>query len=90
MRVASLFAVFVLARVATVVGHQVTLSWWTPIAYLWQDALVVLVFGAIEFSLPGPLGLRLLRFMRCLRFAFHPLRITRACTRGPQARGFSC
>jgi arylsulfatase A-like enzyme len=53
MRVASLMLVFVLAKAAVLAKHNLPLSWWSPIAYLWQDALVVLVFAAIEFCL-GP------------------------------------
>src|SRR5207247_3689302 len=32
-------------------GHQVAVSWWSPIAYVWQDAAVVLVFAVIEWWL---------------------------------------
>jgi lipoteichoic acid synthase len=48
MRVASLLLVLVLAKIAVVAGHHVPLSWWSPIAYLWQDALVVLLFAIVE------------------------------------------
>jgi hypothetical protein len=48
MKAASLFVVFLVAKAAALGGHHLTLSWWSPIAYLWQDALVVLVFAAIE------------------------------------------
>jgi arylsulfatase A-like enzyme len=51
MRVASLMLVFMLAKAAVLVRHHAPLTWWSPIAYLWQDALVVLVFAAIEFCL---------------------------------------
>jgi glucan phosphoethanolaminetransferase (alkaline phosphatase superfamily) len=40
--------VLVLAKVAVLVGHHPALSWWSPVAYLWQDALVVLLFAIIE------------------------------------------
>lgn len=49
MRVASLLMVLVLAKVAVLAGHHVPLSWWSPIAYLWQDALVVLLFAIVEW-----------------------------------------
>src|SRR5207237_5911565 len=29
-------------------GHALVVSWWSPIAYLWQDAAVVLVYFAID------------------------------------------
>jgi arylsulfatase A-like enzyme len=51
VRVASLLLVFVLAKAIVLAGHHVALSWWSPIAYLWQDAAVVLVFAAVEFCL---------------------------------------
>jgi glucan phosphoethanolaminetransferase (alkaline phosphatase superfamily) len=52
-KAASLLLVFVLAKAAALAGHHVPFSWWSPIAYLWQDAVVVLVFAAIELCL-GP------------------------------------
>lgn len=48
---ASLLLVFALAKAAMLAGHHVPLSWWSPIAYLWQDALVVMAFAAVEFWL---------------------------------------
>src|SRR5207247_1114711 len=50
-RVAGLLVVFVFAKLIALAGHDVPLSWWSPIAYLWQDALVVLVFAAVNFWL---------------------------------------
>ena len=52
-KAASLLLVFVLAKAAALAGHHVPFSGWSPIAYLWQDAVVVLVFAAIEWCL-GP------------------------------------
>src|SRR6476660_3480385 len=48
MRPASLFLAFALAKAAGLIGHPVPLSAWAVIAYLWQDALVVLAFTAID------------------------------------------
>jgi arylsulfatase A-like enzyme len=48
MRPASLLVVFVLAKAAGLFGHHLPMSAWSPIAYVWQDALVVLVFAAID------------------------------------------
>ena len=48
MRAASLFLVFVLAKSAVLLGHALPWSFWTPIAYLWQDALVALGFAAFD------------------------------------------
>ncbi len=52
-RAAGLMLVFVMAKAAALAGHHIHLSWWLPIAYLWQDAAMVLVFAAFEFCL-GP------------------------------------
>ena len=49
MRAASLLLIFILAKVAVLSGHALSPSFWTPIAYLWQDVLVALVFALIEF-----------------------------------------
>jgi arylsulfatase A-like enzyme len=48
MRAAGLFLVLVLAKVAALAGHTVPLSWWSPIAYLWQDAAIALAFAMVE------------------------------------------
>ena len=39
------------AKAIVVASHSIALSWWSPIAYLWQDAAVVLAFAAVEFCL---------------------------------------
>jgi len=40
--------VLVAAKAIALAGHDVPLSWWSPIAFFWQDAAVVLVFAIIE------------------------------------------
>ena len=45
----SLLLVLALAKLAMVLGRPVAFSAWSPLAYLWQDALVCLVFGAAVF-----------------------------------------
>ncbi|HMD35517.1 MAG TPA: sulfatase [Vicinamibacterales bacterium] len=52
MTAAALLIVFVAAKAVTIAGHHLTLSWWTPIAYLWEDAAVVLVFAAVAAAAP--------------------------------------
>jgi phosphoglycerol transferase MdoB-like AlkP superfamily enzyme len=52
MRAASLFVVFVLAKVAALGGHAFWLSWWTPAACFWQDALAALLFACFERFAP--------------------------------------
>jgi lipoteichoic acid synthase len=48
MKAASLFVVLALAKAAALWGHTVPPSWWSPIAYLWQDAAIALAFAAAE------------------------------------------
>ena len=50
-RAASLLLVFALAKSIVLAGHHVPFSCWAPVAYLWQDASVVLVFVALECTL---------------------------------------
>jgi len=45
---ASLTVVLGVARAIALAGHDVPISWWSPIAFLWHDAAVVLLFAAIE------------------------------------------
>ena len=62
MRPASLLLVFALAKCAGLLGHQVPISGWSPIAYLWQDALVALVFAAVDALLGRRAGLTWLTY----------------------------
>jgi len=48
VKAASLFVVLALAKAAALWGHTVPRSWWSPIAYLWQDAAIALAFAAVE------------------------------------------
>jgi hypothetical protein len=43
--------VFVLAKLAVVWGHAVPLTGWSLVAYVWQDALVALAFGAFDIAM---------------------------------------
>jgi arylsulfatase A-like enzyme len=51
MKSVSLLIVFAVAKALGSVGHHVTLTWWTPVAYFWHDALAVLAFAACETAL---------------------------------------
>jgi hypothetical protein len=51
MKAASLFGVFVVAKVLILAEYDVPLSAWTPLAFLWQDALIALLFGAVDYAL---------------------------------------
>ena len=48
MRAASLFGVLVLAKILTLIGRDVSLTPWTLVAYIWQDALTALVVGMVD------------------------------------------
>ena len=48
MKATSLFVVLALAKAAALWGHTLPPSWWSPIAYVWQDAAVALAFAAVE------------------------------------------
>ena len=52
MRAISLFVVFVLAKAAVLAGHTIPISPWTPAAYLWQDAVVALLFAGVAWRAP--------------------------------------
>lgn len=54
MKALGLFSVFLLARVIVLMGRDVPLSPWSPVAYLWQDLLVVLLFGVLERAVRRP------------------------------------
>jgi phosphoglycerol transferase MdoB-like AlkP superfamily enzyme len=51
MRTAGVVTVLVAARIAALAGHAVAVSRWSPIAYLWQDAIVVLIVSGADFAL---------------------------------------
>ncbi len=40
---------FILAKLLVLAGRDIPLSLWTPWAYLWQDVLVALLFGVVEY-----------------------------------------
>ena len=48
MRALALFGVFVIAKLVILAGRPIQLSSWTPIAYFWQDLLVVLIFALLD------------------------------------------
>jgi phosphoglycerol transferase MdoB-like AlkP superfamily enzyme len=48
MMAAALFVVLVAAKAATLAGHSLPPSGWTPAAYLWHDAAVVATFALFE------------------------------------------
>ena len=54
LRAACLFAVLVCAKVLTLVGHDIPVSAWTPVAYLWQDVFVVAFFLVVDRGLRRP------------------------------------
>jgi glucan phosphoethanolaminetransferase (alkaline phosphatase superfamily) len=48
MKATCLLVVFVLARLLILANRDISLSLWMPIAYLWQDLLIVLLFAALD------------------------------------------
>jgi hypothetical protein len=51
LKALSLFGVLVLAHLLSLPGRHLAISGWTPIALLWQDVLVALLFGLIDYCL---------------------------------------
>jgi lipoteichoic acid synthase len=47
MITASLLLVLVLVKLIGIAGRDLEFSWWSPVAYFWHDAAVVLVFGTL-------------------------------------------
>ena len=48
MKAICFFGVLLLARILVLAGRNVPLSAWSPVAYLWQDLLIVLVFALLD------------------------------------------
>jgi arylsulfatase A-like enzyme len=40
--------VVIAARAIALAGHDLPIEWWSPIAFLWHDAAIVLLFAAVE------------------------------------------
>ena len=51
MKALALFSTLVVSKLLAVAGRDLPLSAWTPLALFWQDALVALVFAAVDFAL---------------------------------------
>jgi phosphoglycerol transferase MdoB-like AlkP superfamily enzyme len=51
MKAACLFGVFAVAKVLILAERDVSLSAWTPLALLWQDAAMALLFGMLDYAL---------------------------------------
>ncbi|HEV2667080.1 MAG TPA: sulfatase-like hydrolase/transferase, partial [Blastocatellia bacterium] len=51
MRALALLGVFVVAKLAILSGRPVQISFWTPIAYFWQDILVALTFFLLDLAI---------------------------------------
>jgi hypothetical protein len=49
-RVVGVAAVLAVSRAAALAGHHLVWSWWAPVAYLWQDAATVLVYGGLDLA----------------------------------------
>ncbi len=51
MRPMGLLFVLVLAKGFALAGHSLTLNWWSPVAYFWHDAVVIVLAAALDFAL---------------------------------------
>ncbi len=51
MKAGSLFGVFVVAKVLILAERDVPRSAWTPLAFLWQDAVIALLFGIVDHAI---------------------------------------
>src|SRR6266498_3728398 len=51
MRALALFAWLMTAKLLAVAGRDLPWSGWTPLALFWQDALVALIFGFVDYAL---------------------------------------
>jgi arylsulfatase A-like enzyme len=40
-----------LAKAIALAGHPIVLTWWSPVAYFWHDAVVILVAAALDLTL---------------------------------------
>ena len=54
LRAACLLAVLVSAKALTLIGREVPLSAWSPLAYFWQDVLVALIFFVVDRQVRRP------------------------------------
>jgi hypothetical protein len=53
MYAVGLAVVLVVVRILGSAGHHSLTEWWPPVAYLWHDALLVLLFAGVEVILRG-------------------------------------
>lgn len=51
MKAASLLGVFIVAKVLILAERDVPRSAWTPLVFLWQDALIVLLFATVDHAI---------------------------------------
>jgi arylsulfatase A-like enzyme len=49
-----LLGVLIAAKLCVLLGREVPMSGWAPVAYLWQDLLVVLLFGVLDYLIRRP------------------------------------
>src|SRR5215475_5623264 len=51
VRALALLGVFTVAKLAILTGRPIQISFWTPIAYFWQDILVALTFFLLDLAI---------------------------------------
>ena len=47
MKAIAFFIVLLAAKVASIAGHSIPFSPWTPLAFIWQDVLAALIFAGL-------------------------------------------
>jgi glucan phosphoethanolaminetransferase (alkaline phosphatase superfamily) len=50
MKAVCLLVVFMVAKMLILAGRTADFSVWTPLAYVWQDVLLVLIFALLDFA----------------------------------------
>jgi len=51
VRALALLGVFIVAKLAILTGRPIQISFWTPIAYFWQDILVALTYFLLDLAI---------------------------------------
>jgi hypothetical protein len=67
MKALALFGTLVVAKLLMVAGRELPLTAWTPLALFWQDALVALLFGAVDVGLSKVFAMRIFTAPNCNR-----------------------
>jgi phosphoglycerol transferase MdoB-like AlkP superfamily enzyme len=75
MTAVSLFFVFVVAKIFSLWGHAVPLTFWSILAYIWQDSSVALAFGVAGTAVPAGIWRPMSRTLYWLLAAYAAINI---------------